>query len=105
VAIFHLTTPDQWADAQSTGWLAPPSLAIEGFVHCSTREQLETTIARHFSSVDQLVILRLHEADLLTDLRWERSGAGEAFPHVYRAIPLTEVAEATGWHRDHDPIS
>jgi uncharacterized protein (DUF952 family) len=97
-AIFHLATPEEWAEAQATGVVAPPSLATEGFVHCSTADQLDDTIARHFTGVDELVLLRLH-ADFGDLLRWEESRPGEAFPHVYRAIGLDEVAEVVAWHR------
>jgi uncharacterized protein (DUF952 family) len=96
-AIFHLATPDEWATAQATGSVAPPSLAAEGFVHCSTEAQLADTIQRHFVGIDELVLLRLHAERLGDALRWEESRPGEAFPHVYRAISLAEVAEAVPW--------
>ena len=97
--IFHLASPDEWAAAQVAGVVAPPSLVAEGFVHCSTAEQLDDTIARHFAGVDELVLLRLEPAGLGDALRWEESRPGEAFPHVYRGIGLDEVAEVVTWHR------
>jgi uncharacterized protein (DUF952 family) len=95
--IFHLATPEQWADAQVQGSVRPPSLATEGFVHCSTGDQLASTIARHFAGVDELVLLRLHEDRLGDDLRWDESRPGEIYPHLYRAIELDEVAEVVPW--------
>jgi uncharacterized protein (DUF952 family) len=97
--VFHLATPEEWAAAQATGRVAPASLAAEGFVHCSTAEQLDDTIGRHFGGVDALVLLRLRRDGLGEALRWEESRPGEAFPHVYRAISLDEVAEVLPWHR------
>jgi uncharacterized protein (DUF952 family) len=99
MAIYHLATPEEWAAAQATGAVAPPSLAAEGFVHCSREEQLEGTIAVHFDGVDELVLLRLHEERLGEALRWDVSRAGETYPHVYRAIDVDEVAEVIPWHR------
>jgi uncharacterized protein (DUF952 family) len=98
-AIFHLATPPEWAAAQASGSIAPSSLATEGFVHCSTVAQLNDTIGRHFAGVDELVLLRLRRDALEDALRWEESRPGEAFPHVYRAIRLDEVAEAVPWRR------
>lgn len=98
-ALFHLTTPAEWLVAQAAGSVAPPSLAIEGFVHCSAAAQLDDTIGRHFAGVDELVLLRLRLDDLGDALRWEESRPGEAFPHVYRAIRLDEVAEVVPWRR------
>jgi uncharacterized protein (DUF952 family) len=97
--IFHLATPEEWATAQATGTVAPPSLTAEGFVHCSTEAQLHDTIARHFVGVDALVLLRLHADELGEALRWEENRPGEIFPHVYRAITIDEVAEAIAWRR------
>ena len=95
--IFHLTTPAEWSAAQALGSVRPASLAAEGFVHCSTEEQLAGTIARHFANVDELVLLRLHADRLGEDLRWEESRPGEPYPHLYRAIALDEVAEVIPW--------
>lgn len=99
MAIFHLATPEQWAATEASGLIAPPSLTAEGFVHCSTADQLEGTIRRHFAGVDELVILRLHEDGLDGHLRWEESVPGASYPHVYRAIAVAEVAEVIPWHR------
>lgn len=99
MAIFHLTTSVQWDAARVSGTLAPPSLASEGFVHCSTLEQLAGTIERHFAGVDELLLLRLDEAEVRGDLRWEESRPGERFPHLYRAIALADVVEIVPWER------
>jgi uncharacterized protein (DUF952 family) len=98
-AIFHLATPGEWVAAQAAGSVAPPSLATEGFVHCSTAAQLDDTIERHFAGVDDLVLLRLRPDGLGDALRWEESRPGEVFPHVYRAIHLDEVREVVPWRR------
>lgn len=105
VVVFHLIDPDGWETARSVGHVTPPGLAREGFVHCSTREQLEGTIARHFEGVDDLLLLRLDEAALGGALRWDEVRPGERYPHVYRRIALTEVLEVVPWHRrDGDVI-
>lgn len=98
-AIFHLATPAEWTAAQASGSVAPPSLATEGFVHCSTGAQLDDTITRHFAGAEELVLLRLRHDDVSDALRWEESRPGEAFPHVYRAIRLDEVVEIVPWRR------
>lgn len=100
--VFHLATPDAWRAAQAAGELRPASLHDEGFVHCSTPEQLVGTIERHFAGVDQLVLLRLDARSFGGDLRWEESRPGERYPHVYRAIAVSEVVAAVPWQRDAD---
>jgi uncharacterized protein (DUF952 family) len=97
--VFHVTTPAGWAAAQEAGEVVPPSLAAEGFVHCSTESQLEATLKRHFGGHDDLVLLRLRRDRLDDELRWEEGRPGQLFPHLYRPISLSEVAEAVPWHR------
>ena len=89
--ILHIATPSEWEAATRTGQIAPPSLATEGFVHCSTREQLAGTLERHFAGAGALVLLVLDEAAIAADLRWEESLPGQPFPHVYAAIPVAAV--------------
>lgn len=97
--VFHITTPDAWADAQAAGALSPPSLAAEGFVHCSTADQLDGTLARHFASAEELLLLRLRRDLLEPELRWEEASHGGSYPHLYRPIALNEVAEVLPWRR------
>jgi uncharacterized protein (DUF952 family) len=89
--ILHIASPSEWAAAMRTGQIAPPSLATEGFVHCSTRAQLAGTLDRHFAGAGSLVLVTLDEAAIAPDLRWEEGLPGERFPHVYAAIPVTAV--------------
>ncbi len=101
--VFHLTTPAAWEEAQTSGLVTPASLADEGFIHCSTDEQLAGTIERHFAGVDQLRLLELDPA-LDADLRWEESRPGAVYPHLYRALAVDEVVRVVTWRR-RDGIS
>jgi uncharacterized protein (DUF952 family) len=89
--ILHVATPSEWDAAQRTGEVAPASLATEGFVHCSTRAQLATTLARHFAGAGELVVLVLDADAIAADTRWEEGSPGERFPHVYAPIPVAAV--------------
>ena len=85
--VLHITTPAAWQEAERTGTVPVPSLATEGFVHCSTRAQLPGTLARHFAGAGPLLGLVLDVA-ATADLRWELSVPAEPpFPHLYE--PLT----------------
>jgi uncharacterized protein (DUF952 family) len=89
--ILHIATPVEWTGAQARGAVSPPSLEAEGFVHCSTPDQLPGTLARHFAGAGDLVLLVLDSA-AVGDLRWEESVPGAPpFPHVYNAIPVAAV--------------
>lgn len=99
LSVFHLTTAPEWAAAQGAGELRPPSLATEGFVHCSTAVQLAGTIDRHFADVDDLLLLRLDLERVGPELVWEEARPGEVYPHLYRGIVVADVADTTPWRR------
>lgn len=96
-AVYHLATPAGWERAQARR--EPVSADPDGFVHCSTQEQLMGTIERHFGGVDELVLLRLDTDALGDDLRWEESRPGELYPHLYRPLFLDDVVEVVWWRR------
>jgi uncharacterized protein (DUF952 family) len=93
--VLHVATRGEWAAARRSGVVAPPSLRREGFVHCSTRAQLASTLDRHFRGAGPLVVLQLDPGVIAPHLRWEESRPGERFPHVYAPIPVDAVVSAT----------
>jgi uncharacterized protein (DUF952 family) len=88
--IFHITERSLFAAALETGAYESDSLKTEGFVHCSTREQILRTAARFFGGRSGLVILCIDAARLGMQLRYE-TAHGEAFPHCYSAVPLDAI--------------
>lgn len=95
-ALFHLATVAEWAESQRRGAVEPPSLATEGFVHCSWGRQVAGTVAKHFAGVDDLLALRLDPARLgeVPLVEEDSYGSGQAFPHLYGALPVGAVLEA-----------
>jgi uncharacterized protein (DUF952 family) len=96
--VFHLTTAADWAAAQASGSYTVSTrgrtLAEEGFVHCSSAEQVAGTRARYFSGVPDVVVLEV-ETDLLSS-PWRLEPVGttegaERFPHVYGPLDLDAV--------------
>ena len=100
--VFHLTTPEAWAEARRAGRLVPEGFAEEGFVHCSTLAQLVGTIERHLTGVDELAVLELDLDRLGRDLRWEESRPGERYPHLYRPLEADDVVASHTWRRGPD---
>lgn len=92
MALFHITTRAAWAHALATGSYRPPSLASEGFIHCSTAEQCLTTANRFFRGQAGLVLLSVREDRLQARVAYEPAD-GELFPHVYGELNLDAVDE------------
>ena len=105
--IYHLTTPEAWAAAQDAGEYEAPSLADEGFIHCSTDEAQTLRVAeRLYSGVDNLKVLDVDVIRLKAEVKREPSRSGEIYSHIYGNINLDAVVrvreltlDADGRHR------
>ena len=103
--VLHLAEVAHWDEALRTGdyrWSTlGRTLEEEGFIHCSTPEQLPGVLSRYYASyAGDLVLLTVDPALLDAPLRWDvvNPVTGERFPHVYGAITpdavtRTEVLE------------
>jgi uncharacterized protein (DUF952 family) len=98
-AVFHITTRDASRDAEASGSYEAPSLAAEGFVHCSTRAQVVETANRFFHGEDGLVLLCIDPSLLRAPLRYEapmteaHSPDAGRFPHIYGPLNLDAVTQ------------
>jgi uncharacterized protein (DUF952 family) len=84
----------------------------EGFIHCSTAAQLESSGRRHFAGQTGLVVLEIDPLKLRWELRWEESQEGrprgglaehghvvgrppsnqsEVYPHLYGPLDVDAV--------------
>jgi len=88
--VFHIAERSAYAAALEVGKYEADSLVSEGFIHCSTRDQILRTAARFFGGRKGLVLLCIASEPLGASLRYEAAD-GEAFPHCYGAIPLEAI--------------
>jgi len=94
--IFHLAEPNDWA-ARTDVYVAP-SLEDDGFIHCSTADQVNRVAQRFFAGREDLVMLTIDTSHLAESLVYEDLySMGEEFPHIYGPIPLHAVIEAGGY--------
>ncbi|KAF0674535.1 DUF952 domain-containing protein [Profundibacterium mesophilum] len=77
-------------DRDKTSRGAPVDLS-DGYIHFSTRAQLEQTLAKHFAQETGLVLLALEADGLGPELKWEPSRGGQLFPHLYRPLEIADV--------------
>ena len=83
--IYHIVLPDAWA-AFDGDMYEHPSLAAEGFIHCSFAEKLDGVIERYYSGAERLVVLEIDSERLSSKLVNEPSTGGEIYPHIYGPI-------------------
>jgi uncharacterized protein (DUF952 family) len=89
---YKVLTGEQMDQLEAEGAFAgaPVDLA-DGYVHLSTSRQLDETVAKHFSRLDNLYLAAVDLAALGDAVKWEPSRGGELFPHIHAALPLTAV--------------
>ena len=85
--IYHITTHSDWERARATGSYAADSLSTEGFIHCSTAQQVIATANRIFKGRRDLVLLCVDTSRVKPEIRHENlEGGTNLFPHVYGAL-------------------
>jgi uncharacterized protein (DUF952 family)/N-acetylglutamate synthase-like GNAT family acetyltransferase len=100
--ILHLLSRESWADAQAHGQLVAPSIATEGFAHCSTEHQMVDVANKYYKNTHNLVLLNIDSSRLISQLKFEPPAHIDGspalpheplFPHIYGPINLDAVIE------------
>ena len=90
--IFHLTYKDAWEAARPAGEYAAPSLAEEGFIHCSKDiPQLIKVAGRLYPGETKLLVLDVDLDKLTSPIKHEPSRSGEIYPHIYGMLNADAV--------------
>lgn len=111
--IYHITTGSDWEQAQQDGAYHTPSLQTEGFIHCSSREQIIKVANAFYRDLPDLVLLCIETDYLEADLKWEDpahpnpdapppTADSEKFPHVYGEINLNAVVRVVDFPAGED---
>jgi uncharacterized protein (DUF952 family) len=91
--IYKIVPETIWREAEAVGVFAGAGVDLaDGFIHFSTRAQVEETAARHFAGATGLLLIAVEAERLGSALRFEPSRGGDLFPHLYGALPLDAVA-------------
>jgi uncharacterized protein (DUF952 family) len=105
--ILRITPRGKWEQAVAEGEYRSDDLATEGFIHCSTPEQLPWVAEKFYKGQTGLVVLRIDSGRLKPKLKWENPHeTWGLFPHIYgpinpdavdEVVPLEEVlAQGSG---------
>jgi glutathione S-transferase len=100
--LYHIALPADWERARELGTYAMSTrgvtLADEGFIHCSRRQQIEATANRFYGELAEVLLLTIDESALDAPVVDEDLyETGERFPHVYGPIPVAAVIDAQSW--------
>jgi uncharacterized protein len=111
--ILHLVDRATWDAVRHGATYSPPSLAREGFVHCTGDLDTMLRVANDFyrDAPGEHVVLELDETAVTAEVRWEAPAhpdgrpaeAGEPrFPHVYGPLVLAAVRALRPLERSAD---
>jgi uncharacterized protein (DUF952 family) len=101
--IIHIASRDEWEASAGPGLYDGPTLASEGFIHCSTSEQVIPVANRLFRGRHDLVLLIIDEERLSAEVRPENlEGGAEFYPHIYGPIECAAVLEVLPFPPDPD---
>ena len=100
--IFHICPRSAWTAAKSSGAYQGDTLLSEGFIHCSTKDQVVMVAHRLFRGVSDLVLLVIDEATVQPPVKYEDDGNGTFFPHIYGPLNLDAVIDVTAFPPEAD---
>ena len=90
--IVHITHTEQWQAAQESGQYQADTLTTQGFIHCSTLEQVIPVANLLFRGRKGLVLLEIDPDQIQAEIKYENlEGGTKRFPHIYGPIPINAV--------------
>ena len=111
--ILHLLSRESWIEALTVGQLIAPSVATEGFAHCSTEHQMVDVANKYYRGTSDMVLLNIDLSKLASVLKFEPPAHLDGspalpheplFPHIYGPINLDAVIEAIDFPCDEQGV-
>ncbi|MCP6761736.1 MAG: DUF952 domain-containing protein [Fischerella sp. CENA71] len=100
--ILHITQREKWKAAKLAGIYRADSLESEGFIHCSTPEQIIKVAERFFAAQKGLVLLLIDSEQVKSKIRYEMAEVDELFPHIYGALNIDAVWRVVNFESGED---
>lgn len=107
--VYKIVLADDWKRAIDEGQFLGAGIDLkDGFIHLSTRQQVQETLDRYFQGQSGLLLVTLSIDRLEADLRWESAiSHGETpsdreglFPHLYGIVTMDMVAKVSPIQQD-----
>lgn len=100
--ILHICSSDAWKAALSSGSYLGDTLLTEGFIHCSTKDQVIEVADYIFRGRAGLLLLLIDEAKIKEKIKYEDAGNGKLYPHIYGPLNLDAVIDAVEFSAQAD---
>jgi uncharacterized protein (DUF952 family) len=91
--IYKICLIEEWEEAKKVGkFEGTKKDLMDGFIHFSSKEQLNSTLKKYYSKKEKLILLKISLLNL-ENLKWEKSQTNELFPHLYSILNLKNVKD------------
>ena len=89
--VYKICSRTEWDSIKKNGqFLGTKKDILDGYIHFSNKDQVQSTLKKYFFSQDQLVLLKV-ETSYLKNLIWEKSTNGIQFPHLYSFLDVKNI--------------
>lgn len=102
--IYHITPIKDWEKAIEVGLYSADTLAVEGFIHASTKAQVLDTANYLFAGKPGLVLLKIDSHKVAAEIKYEAAPNGLRFPHIYGPLNLDAVCAVVSFIPDSDGV-
>ncbi len=93
--IYKIIDKDVWAKAEQAKVFTGVGVDVkDGFIHFSTAALAPGTALRFFKGTAGLLLVAVNVAPIADKIKWEKSGSGGVYPHLYEPLSLEYVAWA-----------
>ena len=100
--ILHITKREQWKQAKLSRVYSGDTLGSDGFIHCSTPQQVVKVANALFHGQKGLVLLSIEPSKVRPKIRYESSEGGERYPHIYGPLNIEAVVKALDFEPGKD---
>ncbi len=100
--ILHITRLEQWKQAESTGIYKGDTLSSDGFIHCSSPQQVVKVANAVYHGQRGLVLLTINPSKVRSEIRFEKSEGRELYPHIYGPLNVDAVVKVRSFEPNRD---
>ena len=96
--IYHLALAEDWEHSPSAAYTMSTlgkSLAEQGFIHCSFRQQVQQIADMVYRGRSDVLLLEIDPARLVATVQVEGVDGAEKFPHIYGPLNRDAVVNVT----------
>ena len=103
--LYHIVQPEWWETFANKDYYESETLSEEKFIHLSTLEQVNGTLANFFKGSTRLFLLHLSVEKLESELIFEDLyNHGSMYPHLYGRLNKSAVLRVEELLADADGV-